>query len=137
LLLLGENSCHAASSARSSAQPSRSTSRPLFFFQADDGIRDFHVTGVQTCALPIWRMGVALVAQAPEIASPTPILLAQAPTSQAKIGRASCRGRAQITGAGGAVRTGNPVRMISAEYAAAQRDSDARQGRAALAGVSH
>src|SRR5690606_40431804 len=26
-----------------------------FFFQAEDGIRDFHVTGVQTCALPIWR----------------------------------------------------------------------------------
>src|SRR5690606_40223718 len=24
-----------------------------FFFQAVDGIRDFHVTGVQTCALPI------------------------------------------------------------------------------------
>src|SRR5690606_34987443 len=23
-------------------------------FQADDGIRGFHVTGVQTCALPIW-----------------------------------------------------------------------------------
>src|SRR5690606_28663301 len=22
---------------------------------AEDGIRDFHVTGVQTCALPIWR----------------------------------------------------------------------------------
>src|SRR5690606_40220912 len=27
----------------------------LFFFQAEDGIRDFHVTGVQTCALPISR----------------------------------------------------------------------------------
>src|SRR6266511_3998564 len=29
----------------------------FFFFQAEDGIRDFHVTGVQTCALPIstWR----------------------------------------------------------------------------------
>src|SRR5690606_23539283 len=27
----------------------------LFFFQAEDGIRDFHVTGVQTCALPILR----------------------------------------------------------------------------------
>src|SRR6266511_5511629 len=29
----------------------------FFFFQAADGIRDFHVTGVQTCALPIfsWR----------------------------------------------------------------------------------
>src|SRR5690606_39555571 len=26
----------------------------VFFFQAEDGIRDFHVTGVQTCALPIW-----------------------------------------------------------------------------------
>src|SRR5690606_40111210 len=27
-----------------------------FFFQAEDGIRDFHVTGVQTCALPISKM---------------------------------------------------------------------------------
>src|SRR5258708_24357025 len=26
-----------------------------FFFQAEDGIRDDLVTGVQTCALPIWR----------------------------------------------------------------------------------
>src|SRR5690606_39542113 len=26
----------------------------FFFFQAEDGIRDFHVTGVQTCALPIF-----------------------------------------------------------------------------------
>src|SRR5690606_40268119 len=25
-----------------------------FFFQAEDGIRAFHVTGVQTCALPIF-----------------------------------------------------------------------------------
>src|SRR5256885_5290779 len=29
--------------------------RPVFFFfQAEDGIRDYKVTGVQTCALPIW-----------------------------------------------------------------------------------
>src|SRR5690606_40113417 len=27
-----------------------------FFFQAEDGIRDFHVTGVQTCALPIYEI---------------------------------------------------------------------------------
>src|SRR6266508_1676494 len=27
----------------------------FFFFQAEDGIRDGHVTGVQTCALPICR----------------------------------------------------------------------------------
>src|SRR5699024_8788587 len=26
----------------------------VFFFQAEDGIRDRNVTGVQTCALPIW-----------------------------------------------------------------------------------
>src|SRR6266508_3317860 len=29
--------------------------RYFFFFQAEDGIRDGHVTGVQTCALPISR----------------------------------------------------------------------------------
>src|SRR5256885_11837377 len=26
----------------------------VFFFQAEDGIRDYKVTGVQTCALPIY-----------------------------------------------------------------------------------
>src|SRR5690606_40875876 len=31
----------------------------IFFFQAEDGIRDFHVTGVQTCALPIWHPDTA------------------------------------------------------------------------------
>src|SRR5690606_40393867 len=30
----------------------------FFFFQAEDGIRDFHVTGVQTCALPIYFHGL-------------------------------------------------------------------------------
>src|SRR2546428_2078721 len=29
---------------------------PFFFFQAEDGIRDLIVTGVQTCALPIWEI---------------------------------------------------------------------------------
>src|SRR5690606_37950046 len=33
--------------------------RGLFFFQAEDGIRGFHVTGVQTCALPIYTHGLA------------------------------------------------------------------------------
>src|SRR5699024_11986481 len=28
----------------------------VFFFQAEDGIRDRNVTGVQTCALPIFVM---------------------------------------------------------------------------------
>src|SRR5690606_9562150 len=33
----------------------RSQAPDGFFFQAEDGIRDFHVTGVQTCALPIYE----------------------------------------------------------------------------------
>src|SRR5690606_41128189 len=37
----------------------------FFFFQAEDGIRDFHVTGVQTCALPI----LTHVEQASEVRS--------------------------------------------------------------------
>ena len=28
----------------------------FFFFQAEDGIRDWSVTGVQTCALPIYTV---------------------------------------------------------------------------------
>src|SRR3989339_1027116 len=31
----------------------------IFFFQAEDGIRDLIVTGVQTCALPIWASRLA------------------------------------------------------------------------------
>src|SRR5262249_60486188 len=32
-----------------------------WFFQAEDGIRDWSVTGVQTCALPIWASAQPLV----------------------------------------------------------------------------
>src|SRR5256885_14077742 len=34
-----------------------SSERCIFFFQAEDGIRDYKVTGVQTCALPILCCG--------------------------------------------------------------------------------
>src|SRR5262249_59091141 len=46
----------------------------FFFFQAEDGIRDWSVTGVQTCALPIFwaavaeRLGRPVVSQAMELA---------------------------------------------------------------------
>src|SRR2546430_7296789 len=33
----------------------------FFFFQAEDGIRDLTVTGVQTCALPIYFLWAAIV----------------------------------------------------------------------------
>src|SRR5437867_9780458 len=45
----------------------------FFFFQAEDGIRDRTVTGVQTCALPIWRA----VRRAPPHRSPAPLLQPQ------------------------------------------------------------
>src|SRR5260370_35362068 len=35
----------------------------VFFFQAEDGIRDSSVTGVQTCALPIWAASQPLRGQ--------------------------------------------------------------------------
>src|SRR5690606_40358460 len=37
--------------------------------QAEDGIRDFHVTGVQTCALPILRILGARIAKASDPAT--------------------------------------------------------------------
>ena len=38
--------------------------RVFFFFQAEDGIRDVAVTGVQTCALPIYPDSVGLTDKA-------------------------------------------------------------------------
>ena len=34
----------------------------VFFFQAEDGIRDYKVTGVQTCALPILKVELSVIA---------------------------------------------------------------------------
>src|SRR5690606_40627802 len=96
----------------------------FFFFQAEDGIRDFHVTGVQTCALPILfgqphapagrlstmqdllphyerelaflrRYGREFAERYPKIAGR---LLVSADGSQDQIGRASCRGGVGMSG---------------------------------------
>src|SRR3989454_8046939 len=47
----------APTARRRSSPPRRGRTRCRggFFFQAEDGIRDYKVTGVQTCALPISR----------------------------------------------------------------------------------
>src|SRR2546430_13163798 len=47
-----------------SGHPQRSVRAIIvfFFFQAEDGIRDLTVTGVQTCALPIYRQNPAVAA---------------------------------------------------------------------------
>src|SRR5215475_4818418 len=42
----------------------------FFFFQAEDGIRDFHVTGVQTCALPIYSLRSSPRKRGPRLNSP-------------------------------------------------------------------
>src|SRR5437870_4625307 len=47
-----------------------------FFFQAEDGIRDGHVTGVQTCALPICAKAVQLAQRANRLSGGSdPIIL--------------------------------------------------------------
>src|SRR5690349_21868753 len=72
----------------------------FFFFQAEDGIRDLYVTGVQTCALPIFaerglRRGEPRDRHAERRARHIvePNLLAECDRSQ--IGRASCRERGE------------------------------------------
>src|SRR5688500_19351531 len=87
----------------------------VFFFQAEDGIRDYKVTGVQTCALPICEYANATVR---EVLKPILELLSAVPTvvfgyfallfitpmlqsfipnlpgfNMLEIGRASCRER--------------------------------------------
>src|SRR5690606_40094943 len=92
----------------------------FFLFQAEDGIRDFHVTGVQTCALPIFALlRLALIPATSghdflPLAAARPFLaeikkvVAWLPSTACrplrgagrsppvcKIGRASCRGRGE------------------------------------------
>src|SRR5690606_40059822 len=96
----------------------------LFFFQAQDGIRDFHVTRVQTCALPIffsWKYGSnAMFDRVEDMVATTLSNMALDPYFHEKkpgltldelaqkvyyleqeIGRASCRERVKIGRRGG------------------------------------
>src|ERR1022692_2968898 len=55
--------CRSSPSASAVQAPHSSSKKTyVFFFQAEDGIRDYKVTGVQTCALPIWECRVASAA---------------------------------------------------------------------------
>src|SRR5256885_7510890 len=59
----------------------------FFFFQAEDGIRDYKVTGVQTCALPIFLPGYSGIR--PKTAGPgepAPDFLIQGPRSHGVAG---------------------------------------------------
>src|SRR5207237_1785239 len=103
----------------------------FFFFQAEDGIRDSSVTGVQTCALPICarhhaaaslaalrlqaralprlfqrdRRGDEAAADRARLSGLDPrlVLLGAACRARPQIGRASCRERGENAGGGGAI----------------------------------
>src|SRR5699024_12133249 len=45
------------------------------FFQAEDGIRDRNVTGVQTCALPIYRFECTVDQQESSVSEPRTVLV--------------------------------------------------------------
>src|SRR5467141_3016177 len=55
----------------------------FFFLQAEDGIRDSSVTGVQTCALPIWVYGGDFVARARGLGIETLLTPVRAPRANA------------------------------------------------------
>src|SRR5690625_7554351 len=90
-----------------------------FFFQAEDGIRDGHVTGVQTCALPICRFPVAVPSSRPRTrcsgcsnyATVATVILPR--VHGLEIGRASCRGRVATGVAAGSERQRMPVERKS------------------------
>src|SRR5690606_40876915 len=72
-------------------------------FQAEDGIRDFHVTGVQTCALPIFVIPFPV----PSYGDPCAVL-------QMKAGQVQCIGRGMLTApiAAGNVAAGEAAEVI-------------------------
>src|SRR5690606_40805687 len=101
-----------------------------FFFQAEDGIRVFHVTGVQTCALPILQSDLTVLYRDEHllgVAKPSGLLVHNGWAREAdvalrrarklvgryvypvhrldrgtsEIGRASCRERGRIAEASG------------------------------------
>src|SRR5437879_4612394 len=57
-----------------------------FFFQAEDGIRDTSVTGVQTCALPISSVGAGVTVTSTTVVSSTQLSVALAITTTAALG---------------------------------------------------
>src|SRR5947207_14656811 len=94
-----------------------------FFFQAEDGIRDHCVTGVQTCALPISGMATASVDKQ---GKPIYLIIAQEALIQIeKIGRASCRERVEVFGAYGVNQQDND--MVQIETSTSERDQTVRE----------
>src|SRR6266850_5239747 len=95
----------------------------VFFFQAEDGIRDYKVTGVQTCALPISGRGVpargrrgARRGDGPRAARSRGA--GPRPAGSRSGRRGACRGSARTSGAGGRRDAGNGKRRSVLERTA-------------------
>src|SRR2546426_6433155 len=93
----------------------------FFFFQAEDGIRDYKVTGVQTCALPISKSSStgAMILQGPhQSAYPSmttgtsvPLRTASSVASVTAMGRSSRIGRPQLPHLGRSVMRVRSTRL--------------------------
>src|SRR2546430_14969386 len=98
----------------------------FFFFQAEDGIRDLTVTGVQTCALPILPIppgggpdlvGRLIAARLSETLG-QPVVVENrvggngvVAGGAVEVGRAACRGRGEISGGGGSLKKKRDVKI--------------------------
>src|SRR5690606_39568298 len=89
----------------------------IYFFQAEDGIRDFHVTGVQTCALPICSPASG-VRRSWEI---------QATSSRREVSRA--RSRSRDSASLRLVDSSSRLRAASSAVAGPSRSEERRVGR--------
>src|SRR5260221_715926 len=85
----------------------------LFFSQAEDGIRDHCVTGVQTCGLPIFRAGVLFGDEVKE-------LLEYAKANQFALPAINCIGTGTVNAALAAAREVNSPTMIQFSNGGAQ-----------------
>src|SRR5439155_14196750 len=123
----GSRACRPCCGARDCGVPRTGRTRRCFF-QAEDGIRDGHVTGVQTCALPIFA---ASEVDLPEPVAPTTstsprLVMTISSRIGGKIGRASCRERVYISDDAGRVKVRNRLLVSSSEAVDREADGAAR-----------
>src|SRR6266567_9067190 len=95
----------------------------FFFFQAEDGIRDLTVTGVQTCALPISRLVpgadlmLDLVGFDAALAGAGLVI-----TGEGSLDRQSLGGKAPVGVARAAARRGVPVAAVAGQVLLTARE---------------
>src|SRR3712207_7603768 len=83
----------------------------VFFFQAEDGIRDIGVTGVQTCALPISLRGVPLLSPLFSLLTPHSISTTVRPITVPAMNGS----KASISSPNGMVRVRSEERRVGKE----------------------